>query len=101
MTNTTRDDLIAALTSAGDTFTGGRVEDIADEWADCFIDLADAILWINAGYWDAGSAATLAEYGAEPGDVKYVEGREKDHGYGVDPIYAYCNGDCTIDDLTW
>lgn len=98
---TTRDDLVSALTAAGDAFTGGRVEEIANEWADYFSDLAEAIRWIEAGYWDAGSAGTLSDHGAEPGSVRYRDGHGRDNGYGVDPAYAYCNSDCSIDDLTW
>ena len=102
MSCTTRDDLVSALTAAGDVFTGGAVDEMAAEWSDYFSDFAEAIHWIEAGFWDAGSAAQLAEAGASPDDtISYREGRERDNGYGIDPIYAFCNADCRINDLKW
>jgi hypothetical protein len=103
MATATRDDLMTTLIHAGEMFHGGRADEIAAEWADEFDDdFEAAVAWIEAGYWDAGAAVKLLDLGMSSGDtLAYRKGREKDHGYGIDPIYAICNGDASIDDLTW
>ena len=100
---TTRDDLLTALIHAGPAFYGNDAPEIADEWEGEFgSDYRTAITWIEAGFWDPTAAAELMYSGMRPRDeLRYQPGREKDHGFGIDPIYSFCNGDCSLADLRW
>jgi hypothetical protein len=96
------EEMIRVLASHGATFDGGslaRREEIAQDWADYDFSAAQADAWMDAGYWDASTAAEAREAGYTPATtLAYPEGHRLAKS-GMDPIYAACNGDISITDL--
>lgn len=99
---TTTNEISEVLQAAGPVFDGGtdsRRAELAAEWDDYGFDADSTQAWIDADCWDAATANMLDEAGFRPGRhaLKFVEARDYPDG----PMYALCNSDCTIDDVTW
>jgi hypothetical protein len=91
------------LCSAGAMFDGGsdsRREEIAEDWADHDFDADDVATWVEAGCWDAGTAAELRDAGFRPGvdELAYKPGFECE---SMDAMYAFCNADVSLKKVSW
>jgi hypothetical protein len=91
------------LCSAGAMFDGGSDQsraEIAEDWADHDFSAREVSVWIDAGCWDAGTAAELRGAGFRPGCDKlaYRPGEEIS---GMDAMYAFCNSDTSLKKLSW
>lgn len=90
------------LAAAGPTFDGGTEtsrREIATEWDEDFTP-AQVGRWVEAGCWDASTALSLADAGFRPtkDELRYKAGHERDD---MDPMYALCNSDTSIEKLSW
>ena len=88
------------LRTAGPMFDGGNDESrhrIVQEWAELF-ETSEVKRWIDAGCWDAMTASDLRDSGHDPktDKLRYREGFGRDD---MDPMYALCNGDTSLDKL--
>jgi hypothetical protein len=90
------------LATYGAMFDGGSDNsrrDIAADWADRYSpeEMAE---WLAAGCWDPSSATILDDAGFLPGvdELAYRPGCERDD---MDAMYALCNGDTGLKNLTW
>jgi hypothetical protein len=86
------------LLAAGETFHGGRVDEIAQDWEDHGFTDDNIGGWIAVGCWDASSAAELREAGfrTDRDELRYAPGAEIE---GMDAMYAFCNCDRRLDQL--
>ena len=92
-------DLIATLAAHGAMFDGGSDAsraDIAADWDDHDFHAAQAARWMDAGYWDAGTAAEARDAGYTPRTALAYPAGHKLAKSGMDPIYAACNGDIAL-----
>ncbi len=92
--------IMILLGEAGTTrFSGNSTYDMAKEWADAEFSPDDVAEWIQAGFWNASTAAKLREAGLSADDAENAanalldetgdDGRYTDN----DPVYSCCNGD--------
>ena len=99
----TMNEIETVLCSAGEMFDGGndrRRAEIASDWSDHDFDADEVSSWVEAGCWDASTAAELRDAGFRPGvdELEYKPGMERD---GMDAMYAFCNGDTTLKKVQW
>lgn len=93
------DAIYRSICSAGETFTGGNAAEIAEAWAESFT--ADEVdRWIESECWCEVTAGRLRAAGFRPGvdTLSYRPGKARDD---MDPMYALCNSDVSINDVTW
>ena len=87
-------EILDTLKSHGPTFYGSDDEQatsIAREWAEDFSP-AEAVSWMEAGFWCPSTAASIREMGINPDQVATLC---KNTGH-QDPVYAMCNGDLNV-----
>jgi hypothetical protein len=95
------------VTSRGERFAGNNVWDMAEAWTEAGFSATDAAEWMDAGFWDPDTAATVrdtgitAEQAAARAEalVEAAEDAAEDYTDG-DPIYSICNGDTPVSVLT-
>lgn len=90
------------LISRGQAFSGSNPDSIAEDWAGRFSVIA-AASWMDAGFWDADAAECCRDAGYSPDKIKAIAEDQADRGIGYssgDLIYALCNCDASMDDLT-
>jgi len=93
------DDMIRALASHGAMFDGGSEasrRDIAEDWADHDFTAAQADRWMDAGYWDAATAAEARDMGYTPDTCLAYPADSASDWSGMEPIYAACNNDIAL-----
>ncbi len=94
--------ILEVLTAAGETFSGGpsAVAGIAEDWADHDFDVDQVQQWVDAGCWDASTAAELRQAGFRPGkdELAYRPNCERDD---MDAMYALCNADVSLEKVAW
>lgn len=90
-------EIAAILIAQGPTFSGGTDEltrEGAAEWDDQFDgDIDEITSWIEAGYWNPSTAATVRDEGHRPSDRPTIDGECA--------IYALCNHDVETDEVQW
>lgn len=106
MTDTTTDtttEIATVLAYAGAMFDGGdepsRLK-ITQEWVDNDFTADQVHFWTRAGCWDADTAAMLRGAGFRP-DRDTLRVNDGDLPCRPDEMYALCNGDVTLDVLSW
>ena len=105
------DGLRDSLTSLGDRYHGGRVDEVLADWLSEFCyDVASPAdeecteigAWLDAGYWDAGTASTVA--GAyTPSQAVAIAKQQEEAGIAYPSgglINAHCNSDASLDDYS-
>jgi hypothetical protein len=102
MSDTQNTEIESILRCAGPVFDGGTDDarrKLTCEWAEEFSPRA-VEAWVADGCWCPSAADSLQAHGYNPdcGGLRYIPGREVN---GMDAMYAYCNGDACIDDITW
>ena len=91
-------EIASVLLSHGETYHGGRVDDVAEDWDSYGFIAAQVDEWCEIGVWDAATANDFCAAGMRPCHVKKVSRRMIEKN-GADaytsgcPIYAVCNGD--------
>lgn len=95
------DSIARILLSHGETFHGGRANEIAEEWDAYGFDSRQVDEWCEIGVWDACTANELVVAGMRPCDVQAASAAMlESHGADVYtlgcPIYAVCNGDLSV-----
>ena len=91
--------IMILLNEAGERFSGNSTYDMAQEWADAEFSPDDCAEWIQAGFWDAATAAALRDAGLSADDasnasIALIDATGDDGRYtDSDPIYSCCNGD--------
>lgn len=83
----------------GPTFSGGTARqamEYAEEWLERFSD-AEAVMWMDAGFWCSITADAVRQIGVEPEDVA-ARCNDMITGYD-DPVYSLCNNDLDTDAL--
>jgi len=86
----------------GEFFSGSNPDSIAEDWAERF-SVSAAAAWMNAGFWDADAAESCRNAGYSPSKMKAIAEDQADRGIEYssgDLIYALCNGDASVDDIT-
>lgn len=96
------EEVMTILSESGPAFSGGfpeSCEGLAEEWLDEFDDDVKAIrAWVEAGYWDAATASTVAHLGYTPRHTPKYKEKSYDN---MTPIYALCNNDISVSELIW
>lgn len=87
------------LRTHGDTFSGGRPEEVAADWLSYDFSVEGISAWCEAGCWDANTADDFETAGLTPEQAKkacdiYDEAHEDS-----DSMYAICNNDLTVEDV--
>lgn len=88
------------LIRRGDFFHGGRLDQVAADWADVF-SASDAAAWMDVGFWDASAAESMRDAAYTPEKALELSDAQRDAGISYssgDLIYALCNGDASSDD---
>jgi len=88
------------LVRRGVFFHGGRIDQVAANWADVF-SVSDAAAWMDVGFWDASAAESMRDAGYTPEKVLELSDAQRDAGIQYssgDLIYALCNGDASSSD---
>lgn len=87
------------LRTHGDTFSGGRPEEVAADWLSYDFSHEGISAWCAVGCWDANTADDFETFGLSPSQARkacdvYDEAHE-----GSDAMYAICNNDLTVEDV--
>lgn len=100
MNDTQTQQLIDDLASRGYRYDGGDAETraaIAQEWIDLEFSADEASDWMDAGFWDPGTAADVRLMGIQASEVAGLC-NDLITGYD-DPVYSMCNGDLSVEAL--
>ena len=98
-------DMVEILNTYGDRYSGGDAAEVAQDWADNDFTADTMVDWLDAGFWDAGTAAEVRDAGISAEAAKETAERlaEADDASETytdgDPIYSCCNGDTSVDVL--
>jgi predicted ATPase len=92
------------LESHGDRFSGGSVEDIAQDWLDHNFNASETDGWCEIGVWDASTAGEFRDAELTAAQVKDAADKlvEKNGGDGYTdgcPIYSACNNDTPASEI--
>jgi len=86
----------------GEFFSGNNPDSIAEDWSERF-SVSAAAGWMDVGFWDADAAESCKDAGYSPSKMKAISEDQAERGIEYssgDLIYALCNGDASVDDIT-
>lgn len=95
--------VLESLKYADDDVHGGNPQDegIANEWIDYGFATGESCeAWWAAGCWEPSTAGSLRDAGYDPANdsLRYRTGRESAY---TDAMYALCDCDISMADVTW